>query len=84
LPSSIPKPSKLLHLIFKPYILFYESSFEDDFPTVNDNFTIVMVVLSFPFLIILAESLKNRNKTQKKHKIDNIIFAELFFYYLFG
>jgi len=66
LPSSIPKPSKLLHLIFKPYILFYESSFEDDFPTVNDNFTIAMVVLSFSFLIILTESLKNYNKTQKK------------------
>jgi len=40
---------------------------------VNGDFATVMIVLSFSFLIILAESLKNHNKSQKNHKIDNLI-----------
>jgi cell division protein FtsX len=36
----------------------------------------VRVVLSFPFLFILVESLKNHNKSQKNHKIENSILLD--------
>jgi len=43
---------------------------------VNGDFAIVTLVLSFSFLIISAESLKNRNKSQKNYKVENFIFLD--------
>jgi hypothetical protein len=36
----------------------------------------VTVVLSFSFLFISAESLKNHSKSQKNHKIENLILLD--------
>jgi hypothetical protein len=37
----------------------------------DGGFATVTVVLSFSFLFISAESLKNHSKSQKNHKIEN-------------
>jgi hypothetical protein len=42
----------------------------------DDGFAIVTVVLSFSFLFISAESLKNYSKSQKNHKIENSILLD--------
>jgi hypothetical protein len=48
----------------------------------NGGFATVIVVcysegvLSFSFLFILAESLKNHSKSQKKHKMKNSILLD--------
>ena len=42
----------------------------------DGGFATVTVVLSFSFLFISAESLKNHNKSQKNHKIKNLILSD--------
>jgi hypothetical protein len=42
----------------------------------NGGFVTVMVVLSFSFLFIFVESLKNHSKSQKKHKKENPILLD--------
>ena len=42
----------------------------------NSGFVTVMVVLSFSFLIILVDSLKNNSKSQKNHKMENPTFLD--------
>jgi hypothetical protein len=39
----------------------------------NSGFATITAVLSFSFLFILSESLKNHSKSQKNHKIENLI-----------
>jgi hypothetical protein len=51
------------------------SGFDSGFATV----TMVLLqydVLTFSFLFIFAESLKNHSKSQKNHKIENLILLE--------
>ena len=40
------------------------------------GFAIVMVVLSFSFLFISGESLKNHSKSQKNYKMENLILLD--------
>jgi hypothetical protein len=42
----------------------------------NHEFATVLFVLSFSFLFISAESLKNHSKSQKIHKIENLILLD--------
>jgi len=42
----------------------------------DGGFAIVTVVLSFSFLFIFVESLKNHSKSQKNHKMENIILLD--------
>jgi hypothetical protein len=59
--------------LFKPCILPPWSGFEGGFATVNVGFCYSEAVLSFSFLFISAESLKNHIKSQKNHKMENPI-----------
>jgi hypothetical protein len=42
----------------------------------DGGLAIVTIVLSFPFLLISTESLKNYSKSQKNHKIENLILLD--------
>jgi hypothetical protein len=42
----------------------------------NGGFATAAVVLSFSFLFIAAESLKNHSKSQKNRKIENLILLD--------
>jgi hypothetical protein len=65
--------------LFKPCILPPSSGFEGGFDTVNGGMLQCSVVcysahvFVFSFLFISAESLKNHSKSQKNHKMENLI-----------
>jgi hypothetical protein len=59
--------------LFKPCILPPSSGFKGGFATVIGVFATVPMILSFLFLFISAESLKNHSKSQKNHKMENLI-----------
>jgi hypothetical protein len=42
----------------------------------NHCFATVTIILAFSFLFIFAESLKNHSKSQKNHKIENLILLD--------
>jgi hypothetical protein len=60
--------------LFKPCILPPWSGFEDGFATVNGGFATVRRFCLF--LFISAEFLKNHSKSQKNHKMENLILLE--------
>jgi hypothetical protein len=43
---------------------------------INGGFATVTAVLSFSFLFISAESLKNHSKSQKNRKMENLILLD--------
>jgi hypothetical protein len=42
----------------------------------NSGFATVTAILSFPFLFISSESLKNHNKSQINHKMENLVLLD--------
>jgi hypothetical protein len=75
LPPTI-KPSVLHPELFKTVQITPWSRFGQRFCYSNYGFAAVTAVLTFLFLFISAESLKNHSKSQKNHKIENLILLD--------
>jgi hypothetical protein len=62
--------------LFKTVQITPGSGFRRRFATVTMVFATVTPSLTFLFLFIFAESLKNHSKSQKNHKIENLILLD--------
>jgi hypothetical protein len=72
-PPSTPKPGKSPPSTFQTVHFTSWSGFEGGFTTVNGGFATVGRFCLCLFLFISAESLKNHIKSQKNHKMKNLI-----------
>jgi hypothetical protein len=70
------KPSVLHPELFKTVQITPWSGFGRRICYNNNDFATVTVVLTFLFLFISVESLKNHSKSQKNHKIENLILLD--------
>jgi hypothetical protein len=80
LPLNFPKPVKLPSNGFQTVVLlqYHRCCYS------THGLATVPAILSFLFLFISAESLKNHSKSQKNHKMENLVPAVLsFLFYSF-
>jgi hypothetical protein len=70
------KRSILSPELFKTSQITPQAVFRQWFCYRDSGLATVPAVLSFSFLFILAESLKNHSKSQKNHKMENLILLD--------